>query len=196
MSEDKNMTKSEQTRTRILDAAARTFRQVGYSAASLRDIAEQAGMQAGSLYYHFANKEQLAEEVMKAGVDGSYATIKAAVARLPKDAGVLDKMEAAFAAHLSYMLDQSDYAVAMMWMLRQTPEPIRERTLVRQRSFGRFFASLFEKAEAEGLIKPGMNLSALRMLIFGAMNWTPEWYSETGLTPQQLATHLRRLIER
>ena len=196
MSEDKSVTKSEQTRARILDAAAHTFRQVGYSSASLRDIAEQAGMQAGSLYYHFESKEQLAEEIMIAGVDGSYAAVKAAVASLPQDAGTLDKLEAAFAGHLSYLLNQSDYAVAMMRMLHQTPEPIRARTLARQRGFGRFFADLFEAAHAQGLIKPGMNLSALRMLIFGAMNWTPEWFSQTGLRPEQLASHLRGLIQR
>ena len=196
MSENKSATKSGQTRARILDAAAHTFRQVGYSSASLRDIAEQAGMQAGSLYYHFESIEQLAEEVMIAGVDGAYAAVRQAVANLPDDAGVLDKLEAAFGGHLSYLLDQSDYAVAMMRMLHQTPESIRERTLARQRGFGRFFARLFEAAHAEGLLKSDMNLSALRMLIFGAMNWTPEWFSQTGLSPEQLASHLRRLIER
>lgn len=188
--------KSERTKDRILDAAARIFREVGYTAASLRDIAEEAGMQAGSLYYHFESKEQLAEEVMTVGVDGSYATILSAMDDLSDTASTLDKLEAAFSAHLSYLLDQSDYAVAMLRMLHQTPQPLKDRILARQRTFGQFFGRLLEQAQKEEAIKPGLDLSSLRMLVFGAMNWTPEWYTTPGLSPAELATQLRRMIER
>ena len=43
----------------VLDAAARLFAERGYAAASMRDIAEASGMLPGSLYYHFAAKEDL-----------------------------------------------------------------------------------------------------------------------------------------
>ncbi|WP_417612667.1 TetR/AcrR family transcriptional regulator [Parasphingorhabdus sp.] len=187
--------KSAQTRTRILDAAASLFRQVGYGAASLRDIAQKADMQAGSLYYHFDSKDELAEAVMLAGVEGSDAAVRGAVAALSPDASVLDRLEAAFEAHLTFLLSRSDYAVAMLRMLHQTPNSIQQRTLERQRDFGRFFGELFEMAKKEGVIKPALDLSALRMLIFGAMNWAPEWYSDSGLTPSDLAAQLRLLIE-
>jgi AcrR family transcriptional regulator len=42
--------------TKILDAAAEVFSEQGY-AARLSDIAERAGMKAGSLYYHFDSRE-------------------------------------------------------------------------------------------------------------------------------------------
>lgn len=196
MSPLKTATKSDLTRQRILDAAAKTFRERGYAAASLRDIATAAGMQAASLYYHFDSKDQLAEEIMTVGVDGSYAAVKTAVAALAKTASPLDQLEAAFAAHLTYLLNQSDYAVAMLRMLHQTPKPIRERILKRQRAFGRLFDRLLKRAQSDGLMKPGLDLSSMRMLIFGAMNWTPEWYATPGLTPSELATQLRRMIER
>ena len=196
MSGQKHATKSELTRQRILDAAATTFRESGYSAASIRDIAEAAGMQAASIYYHFENKDQLAEEVMKRGVDGSYAAVRNAVGVLSKRANPLDQLEVAFTAHLTFLLDQSDYAVAMLRMLHQTPPAIRARVLQRQRTFGRFFGDLLEAAQSQSLIDPKSDLSALRMLLFGAMNWTPEWHSETGLSPSQIAAQLRRLIGR
>ena len=36
----------------IIDAAARVFREKGYDGATLRDIAKEAGLLPGSLYYH------------------------------------------------------------------------------------------------------------------------------------------------
>ena len=58
--------KSDITRQAILDSAARAFRLSGYSGARLSDIAAGAGMQAGSLYYHFDSREALL-------IQGSYS---------------------------------------------------------------------------------------------------------------------------
>ena len=43
----------------ILDHAARLFRTKGFEATSVRDIARAVGMLPGSLYCHFATKEEL-----------------------------------------------------------------------------------------------------------------------------------------
>jgi AcrR family transcriptional regulator len=50
---------AEQTRQRILDAAQRLFVERGYAGTSVRDIVEQLDMTKGSLYYHFASKDDL-----------------------------------------------------------------------------------------------------------------------------------------
>ena len=62
-------TPPDDTRRQILDAAAKLLRQNGYASTSLRDIAAATGMKAGSLYYHFASKEEIAETVMAEGID-------------------------------------------------------------------------------------------------------------------------------
>ena len=64
--------KSEATRQSILHAAAGLFRQQGYAAVSLRDIAEAVGMKTGSLYYHFSSKESLVEEILSLGTQGAF----------------------------------------------------------------------------------------------------------------------------
>jgi len=51
--------KSEISRGQILDAAARMLRRQGYGNTTLRKIAEVAGIQAGSIYYHFASKDEI-----------------------------------------------------------------------------------------------------------------------------------------
>ncbi|WP_203833100.1 TetR/AcrR family transcriptional regulator [Actinoplanes regularis] len=60
-------------REEILDAAAELFAQRGYTATSTRLIAEAVGIRQASLYYHFANKEQILAELLEATVRPSLA---------------------------------------------------------------------------------------------------------------------------
>jgi AcrR family transcriptional regulator len=50
---------ADQTRQRILATASQLFVEHGYAATSVRDISQRLGMTKGSLYYHFASKEDL-----------------------------------------------------------------------------------------------------------------------------------------
>lgn len=47
------------TRTRILDAAARVFAEQGYAGATLDQVAADAGMTKGAVYWHFSGKSDL-----------------------------------------------------------------------------------------------------------------------------------------
>jgi TetR/AcrR family acrAB operon transcriptional repressor len=59
-------TKEDAARTRqsLVDAALKLFGQRGYSGTTLRLIAEEAGCSRGPIYWHFANKEELFEEIL------------------------------------------------------------------------------------------------------------------------------------
>ncbi|GIX27236.1 MAG: TetR family transcriptional regulator [Burkholderiales bacterium] len=50
---------AQETRSRILDAAERVFRDRGVSGTSLEDIADAAEVTRGAIYWHFANKADL-----------------------------------------------------------------------------------------------------------------------------------------
>ena len=78
-------TKSEATRARILDAAAKIISTKGYAAARLADIASEADTQAGSLYYHFESREALVEEVLDIAIDRVTAYVEEQVKRLRAD---------------------------------------------------------------------------------------------------------------
>jgi AcrR family transcriptional regulator len=49
----------EHVRTRLLNAAVRVFDRKGYAAASVREVAEMAGVTKPAVYYHFGSKEGL-----------------------------------------------------------------------------------------------------------------------------------------
>lgn len=61
--------RSAETRAALIDAAARVFVERGYHGATVREIAQLAGYTSPVLYYHFAGKEELYEEVIRAAFD-------------------------------------------------------------------------------------------------------------------------------
>jgi len=54
--------KGQQTRAAILKTALDTFREQGYERATMRAIAERAGVALGNAYYYFHSKEHLIQE--------------------------------------------------------------------------------------------------------------------------------------
>jgi AcrR family transcriptional regulator len=187
-------TKSERTRQRILDAAALVFERKGYASVTLKDIAALAELQAGSLYYHFDTKEELVEAVLEAGVEGAIAGTREAVEALGPGADPLARLRVAIAAHLRVVLTEGAYASANIRMLSQVPESIRERHLKRQRAYGAFWRALFARAAAAGAIRADLDLSVVRMLALGALNWSVEWYRPGRRTPSEIAAHAATMI--
>jgi AcrR family transcriptional regulator len=61
---------TEQTRARVLDAAASLFRDRGYDGASIAAIAEQAGVSEETVYARFRNKRTLLGELVRRAVRG------------------------------------------------------------------------------------------------------------------------------
>ncbi|GAA3129239.1 hypothetical protein GCM10020255_002490 [Rhodococcus baikonurensis] len=70
--------RSEITREKIVDAAARQFDACGFAAASINAIIENGNVTKGALYFHFPSKEELAQQVIErwsAMVDEEYAAL-------------------------------------------------------------------------------------------------------------------------
>jgi AcrR family transcriptional regulator len=64
----------ERTRQRLLAEAQRLFRERGYAATSLEQIAEAADVTKGAIYGHFASKEDLMLSALEAAPAPDYST--------------------------------------------------------------------------------------------------------------------------
>src|SRR3954451_20119025 len=55
----------EETRQRVLDAAARVFGRSGYEGARVAEIAKAAGLSVGAIYNHYPSKAELLAAVVE-----------------------------------------------------------------------------------------------------------------------------------
>jgi AcrR family transcriptional regulator len=184
------------TRRLILDQAARLLRRNGYASTSLRDIAAATGMKAGSLYYHFASKEALAEIVMAEGIEFVRTAVRDALAGQPGDCDPLDDIALAIRAHLRALSDSGDYASANIRCFAHVPAEMRRRLRKVRESYEADWRKLIERARAAGRLAADVDDDALRYGLFGIMNWTLEWLRPGGPPPDELADMFFRIMFR
>jgi AcrR family transcriptional regulator len=187
-------TQPDDTRRQILDAAAKLLRRNGYASTSLRDIAAATGMKAGSLYYHFASKEELAETVMVEGIDLVRAAVQKALASRPKDADPLEDIEIAIRAHLQALHESGDYASANIRCFNHVPAEMKQRLRKVRERYNADWRKLIHRACAAGRLAPDLDEEALRYGLFGVMNWTLEWLRPGGQPPDQLGAMFFRIL--
>jgi len=168
--------KSAATRRKILDAAARTFRDKGYAATTLNDIADAAEIRAASLYYYFRSKEDLLDAVFGIGMQRVVDAVRQRAAALPANASLADRIQAAIEAHLEMLLQQGDYTSANIRIFGQVPKSVQRRQLPLREDYADFWRELLDKAQKAGEIRTDIDLGVMRMLIFGALNWCTEWH--------------------
>ena len=63
----------QQTRAKVLAAARRLFSEHGYEGATIRDIAQAAGMSTGAVFASFSDKSELFDEILTADYEVIYA---------------------------------------------------------------------------------------------------------------------------
>lgn len=87
----RNDQKSER-RDQILAIAAHLIARRGYSATTVRDIADEAGILSGSLYHHFSSKEAILQEILRNFMDTLLAKLERIAAEEPDPRARLDQL--------------------------------------------------------------------------------------------------------
>jgi len=168
--------KALDTRQRVLDVAARQFREHGYAGVSLRDIAEGAGVKAGSLYYHFRSKDEIVATVLDIGIELVQGAVERAVAGVPDAAPARDVIAAAIRSHLQTFLAHSDYTTANVRIFGQLPPAVRAANLPARRRYEALWDSIVERCRARGGVRATVDTATFRLYLLGAMNATLEWF--------------------
>jgi AcrR family transcriptional regulator len=194
--EGRPQSKSERTRERLLEAAATTLSRLGYAGTRLTDVGEEAGVQAPAIYYYWASREQLIEEVVTVGTIRLRDFVVAALDAAPADATALDRLDIAIDAHLRQLMSASAFAHAVIRNVSQLPESIRSRQKVEERIYARIWRDLFREAVARGELREGLDPDLAQLLIIGILNWATEWWTpkrgsldEVVATAQSIVRH-------
>jgi TetR/AcrR family transcriptional regulator, cholesterol catabolism regulator len=171
------------SREKLLAISARRFAKGGFEATSMRDIAGEAGMLAGSMYYHFPSKNELIAAVYEAGVSEIEAAVDAAVARAHAP---WTRLEAACAAHLGSLLSDRAHAAVMTADLGRLDPRLRRRLVVMRDGYEKRFIELVAALP----LPAATDRSLWRLQLLGALNWTPTWYRPGGKSPAVIAKAL------
>jgi AcrR family transcriptional regulator len=173
----------------ILDEAARLFAERGFPATTIRDIVRGIDMLPGSLYYHFAAKEDLLAAVYAEGVKRISGHVHAAIA---KRTDPWQRLTAACVAHLEALLDESAYAqVVIRVRPGDVPEVAGPLTALRDR-YESVFVDLIDALP----LKPGVDRRALRLMLLGALNWSQTWYRPGRDDPRAIARNFVALLRK
>ncbi|TSA14698.1 MAG: TetR/AcrR family transcriptional regulator [Betaproteobacteria bacterium] len=180
--------RSDNRLPQILDESARLFREKGYAATSMRDIATAVDMLPGSLYYHFAAKEDLLVAVYEEGVRLITDKVRAAIAR---QTDPWQKLEAAAVAHLEALLKTGDYALVVIRVLPQDVPKAAARLVALRDGYDNLFAQLVAALP----LPPQTDRQSFRLLLLGALNWSQHWYHDGGRhSPRTIARSFLRLL--
>ncbi len=182
------------TRSIILQHAARLLRENGYAAVSLRQIAAEANIKAGSIYYHFESKEEILHHVLEEGLRVIVQEVNKAVAQLPAGTPFRERLRAVIRSHLHGLLQVGDFSSANIRIYGQVPPDVRKRHHVARRAFADWWDGFLEQAVAEGSLRSNLDLSIIRVFIVGALNWTVEWYDPEKGSFDKLADQLYTII--
>lgn len=178
--------KSARTQERIRAAAARVLTQRGIATTRLSDIAEEAGVRAPAIYYYYASREELVEDVIRQGQVGTETRVRQALDELDPSTPPIEKICAAVEAHLRALHELSDYTTAAVRNVGQMSTEMRERTKADQRRYGRVWKRLFEEARDAGELRSDVDLRTAELLVIGALNWTPEWWADSSVSLETL----------
>lgn len=164
--------KAAVSRARIIAVAAPLFAEHGYEGASIRDIAQAAGMTTASLYYHFSGKDDLFVAVHARAL----GAVADAVARATK--GLVDpwvRLEAAAAAHSEALLEKGNAAVLLSVMFGGV-DSVREELIAQRDAYERTFFALIEAAP----MRAGVDRKLLHLQMLGSINFMAFWFRPGG----------------
>lgn len=163
-------------RAELLRCAARLFRRQGYDATRTRDIAAAVGMRSGSPFYHFKSKGALLYAVMEEGMRSAIVRQQQALRRAERTTpDIAGQLRILIRNHFDVLLGPgSDFIPVMLYESRSITPAQRDALTQLQSEYEVPWTPVLDALHASGQLKADVKLA--RLLIFGALNWSAQWY--------------------
>ncbi|MFA0812869.1 TetR/AcrR family transcriptional regulator [Microbulbifer epialgicus] len=176
-------------RGRLLFAAARLFEQRGFARTTVRDLAAEVGILSGSIFHHFASKEQILCAVMKEVITLASARMRSAA----ENAGCpQEKLRACIQSELEAIHEQAVPGFSILvteW--RSLTEESQEEVLRLREEYEQIWLDAIVAAKC-----PGGAPALVRRLLVGALSHTYSWFKprNRGLSIPDLTDHIFQIF--
>jgi AcrR family transcriptional regulator len=163
-------------RRQLIRESARLFREKGYEATSVRDIAAATGLQSGSWVYHFKTKQDILAAVMEEGLQQALERIEAIAA---EKLAPREHFRALLRTHLDTLLAPGqDFIPVLLYEWRSLESQGRPRVIELQHRYEAVWDDVIRQLQRSG--EWAMPTDIDRLLMFGALNWIAHWYRPDG----------------
>lgn len=183
-----NLSRKEQ----VIRKAAELFKEKGYAAASMRDLAQMLGIEAASLYSHIKSKE----EILRTLCFDMANEFRASLDKVEKQTGTAsEKLRKGIIGHIQVMAKDLTASAVFMNEHRHLSQPwLRDFLLLRINYINRF-KKILEDGIKSGEFKDTIDKKLAVMTLFSSLNWMPMWYDPVGkIEPEELGYQLADML--
>ena len=184
-----NLSRKEQ----VIRKAAELFKEKGYAAASMRDLAQLLGIEAASLYSHIKSKE----EILRSLCFDMAAEFRKSLEEVEKkqNLSASEKLRQGIIGHIQVMAKDLTASAVFMNEHRHLSQPyLRDFLLLRINYINRF-KSIIEQGTRSGEFKKTIDKKLAVMTLFSSLNWMPMWYDPSGIIePIELGVQLSDML--
>ncbi len=175
----------------ILAEAVRIFKQKGYHATSVQDIADAVGLQKGSLYHYISSKEELLSKIFERGTGALTQRLQEIIA---SDAPPAEKLRRAMQAHVTALCDQLDSYTVYLTERRTLAGRIQSKVRAEAQRHAHLLEQIIQQGVRSGDFR-AVDTKMTAHAILGMCNWMYEWYSPGGrLSPSEIADIFANLV--
>jgi AcrR family transcriptional regulator len=172
-------------RLQIEEVASALFRERGYAATSVRDIAQALNLQGGSLYAHMASKEDVLWSIVTRAADKFNSQV-GPVAEAT-EASPADRLANMIRAHVGVVTSIQKDAAVFLHEWRFLSPARREEMQARRDAYEALFRDVISAGVEQGEFRE-VDVKTSAMAILSALNGIPTWYRPSGpLTADQIA---------
>jgi TetR/AcrR family transcriptional regulator, cholesterol catabolism regulator len=183
-----NLSRKEQ----VIRKAAELFKDKGYAAASMRDLAQLLGIEAASLYSHIKSKE----EILRSLCFDMATEFRKSLEEVEKQSvPASEKLRNGIVGHIQVMAKDLTASAVFMNEHRHLSQPyLRDFLLLRINYINRF-KSILEEGVRNGEFKDTIDKKLAVMTLFSSLNWMPMWYDpSSAIDPTQLGAQLADML--
>ncbi len=184
--------RKQATRRRVLDAARGLFEEVGYEAATIREIARRADVSVGSVFTGFLSKGHILSEVMQERLAALYADLDRVLPHLR--GSTADRCRSMFAVHYAFEFRRLRLFLAHV---AAAFDPGADRDLPSMGSNPRL-RGLVRDCLAEGVargdVRPDVDLELAVDLLVGAYAWNYRRAASEAAQADQLTALFDRQV--
>jgi len=161
----------------IRQVAQNLFRERGYAATSMRDLAREIGIEPASLYSHIRSKEGLLKGICFEIGEAFFAGIR----QIPAGGELSpeQRLKAAVEAHIQVIIENLDASAVFLHEWRFLSEPALAEFKRQRDEYEAYFRGLVREGICDGHFKAADEKFVV-LTIFSSMNWIYEWYNPAG----------------